>query len=122
MKTLVNKVTWDIFKITLPVSLKFVQFSKTDVCNSCQMVNDLESHNNNVDLFPMEEKYDFTTLYFVNKQIFDEYSTDKIATYLKIKKSFEKEEEDVGHIVYDIRHNDGDYMRGSELDTYPEES
>ena len=36
-----------------------------EVCNSCQKVNNFEVQNNNADLYPTEEEYNFKTSYFV---------------------------------------------------------
>ena len=93
-----------------------------EVCKKCQNVDNLEFHNDNVDLYPMEEECDFTTSYFVNSPSLNQEYIDKIATNLNIKKSVRKEIENGGVIGDDIMSNDDYSTRGPVLETNTEDS
>ena len=75
------------------------------------MVNNLEDHNDNIDIIPTEEEYDFTDSYFVNTPTFDQDYIERIATDLNIKKYIEKYKEAVGDIGHDSWDNHYDSMR-----------
>ena len=67
----------------------------------------------------MEDKYDFTTSYFVKSQSLYLYSIDKIATSLNIEKSVGKETKFGGGIGHASMSNGNDSLRGSLMDTQP---
>ena len=78
------------FRHLFPESIKLVKCTKIEVCNIYQKVNNLEVHNTNVYLYPMEEEYDFTTFYFIKYTSLDQESINKTATNLRFNKSMEK--------------------------------
>ena len=88
-----------------------IKFTEIDVCNYCQTVKYLKGWNDDIDLFQMEEEFDFTTSFFVNPPTFDQYYIEKTTTNLKMKKSLSKQKETEVVIGHDSRCNDGDSMR-----------
>ena len=77
------------------------------------MMDNFEFLNENNNLYPMEEKYDFTTSYFVNSPSLYQESIDKITTSLKITKSVGKDTE-IGRVIgHGNMSNNDDSMRVS---------